>query len=301
DAPKPLSDFVVVPGGEGNRPRDLALMLGVANTVHIDFPHIENPAAEARVRTTFLGPKTDWTAPQVHDTGEVGKPVLLMTRDSFSNEMLPMLYAHFSRIILAHNQDGSWRPDLIERFKPDIVIQEVVEHGLRVSMGDGPEPSAQAMARIDRVLGRMPAASAGSVAAAMPTLAPPDAATAAVLASAAPTANCNLEIATLTPGQGGEATLTISGWLSELGHQVTSPKGLMALKGPGGVLTAPILLDKSRPDVATFFKNPAAEKSGFVGTYFIRKLTTGTYTPWAYRRAGSGWIACIGKQPLNMP
>ena len=84
------------------------------------------------------------------DTGEVGKPVLLMTRDSFSNEIQSLLYPHFSRLILAHNQDGFWRQDLIDRFKPDIVILEVIEPGLRVGMGDGPAPSPEATARIDR-------------------------------------------------------------------------------------------------------------------------------------------------------
>ena len=299
DAPRPLSDFQLIPGGSGDQPRDLALMLGVAKTVKIDFPHVENPAGEARIHKTFLGPRTDWTAPQIVDTGEIGKPVLLMTRDSFSNEILPLLYPHFSRIILAHNQDGFWRPDLVERFKPDIVVGEIVEHGLRVSMGVGPAPSPEAVARIDRLLGSRPApAAAGG---GMPVMAAPDAKTAAILAAATLTGNCNIEIVKLTPGQGGEVTFNASGWLSELGHQITAPRGLLALKGPGGVFVGGVAMDKARPDVAAYFKNPAGEQSGFVAAFYIPKLPSGAYTPLALRRSGGGWIACEGKQSVAAP
>lgn len=301
DAPHPMSDFQIVPGGSGNQPRDLALMLGVANTVKLDFPHIENPAGEAKIHKTFLGPRKDWTAPQIIDTGEAGKPVLLMTRDSFSNEILPLLYPHFSRIILSHNDDGFWRPDLIERFKPDIVVAEIVEHGLRVSMGDGPAPSAEAVARIDGLLGSQPRPKPAPTAPAMPVMAPPDARTAAILAAATLSENCNLEIVKLSPGIGGEATFMASGWMSELGRQVTSPKGLVTLRGPGGTFVGAIEMNKPRPDVAAYFKNPTGEQSGFVGTFYIGKLPPGVYTPSALRRAGAGWISCAGKQTVTAP
>jgi SGNH hydrolase-like domain, acetyltransferase AlgX len=301
DGPKPLSAFEMIGGGSGNRPRDLALMLGVASFVDVDFPHIDNPAGEAKIATRFLTDKQDWTGAQVIDTGEVGKPTLLMTRDSFSNEIQPLLYPHFSRIVLAHNQDGTWRPDLIDRFKPDLVILEVVEHGLRVSMAVGPTPSAAAAARIDHVLGRLAPSPMASSLPGMPPLSPPDARTTALMASAQPTGNCNLEIVTLTPGEGGEATFTASGWMSELGRQITSPQGLVALKGPGRVFVAPVAMDKSRPDVAAFFKNPTGEKSGFVGTFFLRKIEPGAYTPTVYRRASGGWIACTGKTAVTAP
>jgi SGNH hydrolase-like domain, acetyltransferase AlgX len=301
DAPHPMSDFQIIPGGSGDQPRDLALMLGVANSVKIDFVHIENPVGEARIKRTFLTERTEWTAPQIVDTGEVGKPVLLLTRDSFSNEILPLLYPHFSRIILAHNDDGFWRPDLVERFKPDIVVAEIVEHGLRVSMGKGPAPSAEATARIDRLLGSQVRPKPASSTPAIPKMAAPDARTAAILAAATPTANCNIEIVKLSPGIGGEANFMASGWMSEVGRQVTSPKGLLALKGPGGVFVGEAKMNKARPDVAAYFKNPSAEESGFVGSFYIGKLAPGLYTPFAYRRAGGGWIGCEGRLTVTAP
>jgi hypothetical protein len=301
EGPRPQSDFQAIDLRDGPGPRDLALMLGVASFIDLDFPHFENPAGQAKISQSFLGPKTDWTAPQVLDTGEVGKPTLLMTRDSFSNELLPLMYSHFSKIVLAHNQDGFWRPDLIDRFKPDIVLLEVIEPGLRVGVGDGPAPSAEASARIDKVLATVAPARGGSQTPLVPTLTPPDARTADILARAAHSGNCNVEIVKLTPGLNGEATFTGSGWMSELGWQITSPKGLMALKGPGGTFVASLAMDKSRPDVAAYFKNPNGRESGFVGTFFLKNLAPGVYTPSVYRRAGGGWIACVGKQTVTMP
>ena len=154
DDPRPISEFRKIDLKPNGSPRDLALMLGVSSFVHIDYPHLDNPTGEDRITKSFLSARTDWTGPQVIDTGSAGKPVLMMVRDSFSNALVPFLYPHFSRIVLTHNVDGFWRPDMIERFKPDIVILEVIEAGLRVGVGDGPQPSDAAAARIDHVLGQ---------------------------------------------------------------------------------------------------------------------------------------------------
>jgi hypothetical protein len=221
-----------------------------------------------------------------------------MTRDSFSNEILPMLYPHFSRIVLAHNQDGAWRPDLIDRFKPDVVILEVVEHGLRVSMGEAPPASQDAATRIDRVL----AAEAQALhTAATPTLAAPSTATAALMAGAKITGACNLEIASLKPGEGGDSSFSGSGWISGITDWRTSPEGLLALKGPAGVFVGPIVVDKPRPDVANFFKNPNATVSGFVASFVVHHLPAGSYDAILYRRVSRGWIGCAGKQTFATP
>jgi hypothetical protein len=135
-----------------NKPRDLALMLGVASFVHVDFPQFVDPAAAERLRITYLEGNRDWTGLRVIDTGQVGKPVLLMTVDSFSNGLMPYLYGHFSRIITAHNENGVWRRDLIDRFQPDIVATEVLENGLRFAMNGSPPPSPAAQARIVEIV-----------------------------------------------------------------------------------------------------------------------------------------------------
>jgi hypothetical protein len=298
DGPLPLSAFQRVPN-IGKGPRDLALMLGVSSFVDLDYPHFDTRPGLITAQTRYLTAKHDWTAPQVIDTDQAGKPVLLMTRDSFSNELLAFLLPHFSRIVLAHNQDGFWRPDLIERFKPDIVLLEVIEPGLRVGVRDGPAPSPQALARIDRTLSQ--AALSPSAQPLVPTLKAPVGATGAALAGAQPTANCNLETVKLSRGDGTEATLTVSGWISELAPRVTSPDGLVGLAGPSGLLVAAAKVDKPRPDVAAFFKVASGAQSGFAGSFFVPSLPKGDYSPRIYRRAGQGWIVCVGKTALSAP
>ena len=300
DPPRPLSEYRVR-NSAGHGPRDLALMLGVASFVDLDYPRLERRAGEFKIDTLYLTAKQDWTAPQVIDTHAVGKPVLLMTRDSFSNEMLQFLYPHFSRIIVAHDQDGFWRPELIDRFRPDIVVTEVVEPGLRVAMAASPAASDQAMARIDRVLATVDVAGQMTGTSLMPRLAAPNAGQAAAMTAARPGGGCAFDAAGLTPGGGGQATMHVAGWASELAEAVTAPNGLIALKGPGGRFVSALQVDLPRPDVAHHFRNPSALSSGFSGNFFISKLPTGTYDLSVYRRSGAGWIVCSGPPALVAP
>ena len=154
EGPRPLEDFVEVREHDPNKPRNLALMLGVASFVGVDYPEFDDPRVENTLTVEWLTPVKDWTAPRVVETGQAGKPVLLMTMDSFSNAVLPFFYGHFSRIVLAHNQDGPWREDLIERFRPDVVITEVVENGLPLVLNPAPPASPEAHERIEAALAR---------------------------------------------------------------------------------------------------------------------------------------------------
>jgi hypothetical protein len=293
DGPRPISDFT--PAQERDvrkRPRDLALMLGVASFVPIDSPILRDRRGATAIRITYLSAKHDWTAPQVIDTGAAGKPVLMMTRDSFSNELLPFLYPHFSRIILSHNQDGFWRQDLIDRFKPNIVVLEVLESGLRFAAAAGPPASADVIDRISGVVSKLPGA------AAQPSLSPPDARTRAVMASAKTEAKCNVEQAILAQGPGGEAALTVGGWIADPDPTISSPNGLIRLQGPAGVFSSTIKVDQPRPDVAAAFKKANDAQSGFAGVFVIRKLPPSAYVATVLRRSADGWIGCDARQPL---
>lgn len=166
DGPRPITAFREITD-DPQKPRNLSQMLGIASFVDADYPQFRDP--ETVSKTVWLTDKQDWTAPKVIETGHAGKPVLLMLRDSFSLALLPFLEGHFSRIVLYHHQEGFWRPELVERFKPDVVIFEVIESGLPWVMGGGsPPPSEAAQARIARAL-----AAPHRVAAAAPSAAPP--------------------------------------------------------------------------------------------------------------------------------
>ena len=152
EGPRPMEAFARVGEGGPDAPRNLALMLGVASFVRADYPQLDDPAAEARLRTVYLTDEVNWTKPHVIDTGMPDKPVLLLMMDSFSQALVPFLYGDFSRIVVAHNQDGPWREDLIARFQPDVVVTEVVESGLPYVVAEGPQASPAELARIDAAL-----------------------------------------------------------------------------------------------------------------------------------------------------
>jgi len=297
DGPRPIGDFALVRAHEVNKPRNLALMLGVASFVDVDYPELDDLAGARQVRTTYLTARQDWTSPHVIDTGQAGKPVLLITMDSFSNALMPFLYGHFSRIVVSHNQDGSWRPDLIARFKPDVVVLEVLESGLSFSLDPAPPASADATARIDKVL----AAAVVAPLASLPQLVAPGPWRRLAIAVAKPTANCNLEVASLTPDGHGGANLMVSGWLSELAPANTAPIGFVRLQSPAADRVAALRVDGRRPDVAGVFKLATAERSGFLGKFGLPKIAPGDYTPWIYRRSPMGWIACKGTRALSVP
>jgi hypothetical protein len=151
DGPRPIEAFSEEPD-RPDKPRNLALMLGVAGLVKTEFPEFTDPAAQSRLHVTYIGPGQDWTAPQLIETGEVGKPTLLIVRDSFSTALLPFLYSHFSRIVASHNQDGFWRQDLIDRFHPDVVVSEVIAGGAKWIMAGSPPASPEANAQIAAAL-----------------------------------------------------------------------------------------------------------------------------------------------------
>lgn len=294
---RPLSDFRPVVNGV-NPPRDLALMLGVASFVPISYRGYVDPAAGG-YRTTWLSERRGWTAPQVVDTGQAGKPTLLLTRDSFSNALTPFLLGHFSRVILTHIDDGFWRQDLIDRFHPDVVMLEVQEHGLGFVMRGSPAVSEAAEARIEAALPRAPAH--GPLAPSAPSrgrfaaLARAGAAFAG-LDSAVPTPGCNVDQA-LLDARG----LAVAGWISDLSVKASPTEGAARLTGPAGDFVQPLPIDQARPDVAAAFKRPVAQPSGFATSLSVEGLPAGTYGLRVYRRAASGWIGCQGPQGLVRP
>ncbi|MGI3748096.1 MAG: alginate O-acetyltransferase AlgX-related protein [Janthinobacterium lividum] len=138
-APLPITAFQPVHGGIGGVPRNLSLMLGIDDFVAHDRVTFATAITHDPKKTTFLSNDHSWVAPQVlHTDANTGKTLLLL-RDSFASELLPMLKEQFETIITAHVQDGFFRKDLVEQFKPDVIVVEVIESGIRHSMREMPE------------------------------------------------------------------------------------------------------------------------------------------------------------------
>ncbi len=281
--PRPRSAFVEAPIAYGAQQADLANMEGVKGFVRLDNPQLIDPRVQGRVAITYLGADHSWMGPRVIETGEVGKPTLMLTVDSFSNALLPLLYGDFSRLIVAHNQDGPWRPDLIAAYHPDAVVLEVLETGLASSLVPGPPASPQARDRIDQVLGPAPA------------LRPVGAEAAAL--DPAPPASCGLDVAELTPTSvGGPGwRLRAAGWISDLGPGPGLVAGRIRLTGPGGDWVGDLAVTQDRPDVAAFFHKPQVAVSGYEQTVSTGPLAAGAYAVRLYRRTPGGWVSCKGR------
>lgn len=283
EAPLPITAFDDIELEQRSKPADLALMLGVAGLVTVDYPHIDNLKGWARAETSYLAEKTDWTAPQIVETGHAGKPVLLMGRDSFSNALLPMLLPHFSRIILTHTQDGFWRPDLIDRHHPDVVLLQVLESGVRNASSDGPPASPETAARIEQAV---------ELASPAPPMTPAPQNLVTAFERAVPATTCNLEVAKLRAASVEGSVLTVAGWFAVPSDWLSPAEAWVRLQGPGGDFVAQIDAGQPRPDVAAFLKDPRGEQSGFSGRYGLPELAGEGYVASVYRRANGGWQVC---------
>ena len=141
--PLPLAAFTPVVLPMVGTARDLSLMLGIAGSVPHDRVSFAEMLTHPLEKTTFLSDNHSWVGPQVlHTDAKTGKTLLLL-RDSFSTELLPFLKEHFDKIVTAHVQDGFFRTDLIEQFKPDAVAVVIIETGARHTMGMMPALESQ--------------------------------------------------------------------------------------------------------------------------------------------------------------
>lgn len=238
-----------------NPPRDVALMLGIADFVRHEFPRYEYTPVASRLKTEYLTERHDWTGARVVDTGQAGKPVLLFTGDSFSNDLLPFLYPHFSRLVIAHNQDGFFRQDLLERYRPDAVVLEILESGVRHAMTPPLDPKA-ALPLVGAA--DAPAASASAP---VPRGWTRVADAVDVLAGAMPTA-CNLEL--VQRADGAPERLRVEGWMFDSrARRAASETRLVLRDGVGATWTFTTPNGIARPDVAAHFSVPAASQAGF--------------------------------------
>lgn len=132
--PLPITGFEQPARPDWAVPRDLALMLGVAGWVKPDHPSFTTLPEHDEARTTHLDAARNWMASRVIETDAPNELTLLLVRDSFATEMLPFLKRHFRKIVLVHLNDGFFRQDLIDRFRPDVVVLEIIESGARYGM-----------------------------------------------------------------------------------------------------------------------------------------------------------------------
>ncbi len=136
EGPLPITAFALnTTRTQSSLPHDLVGMLGFAHFINIDHPTYSTVPQHDLARTRFLTDEKDWWNAQIIKTSSSKDRTLLLVRDSFSAELVPFLKPHFKTMILAHEWDGYTRNDLIQQYKPDIVVIETIETSARRVFG----------------------------------------------------------------------------------------------------------------------------------------------------------------------
>jgi hypothetical protein len=269
--PRPLQDFPI--DATSGLPRDLALMLGIADFVHQDYPQFRSPPPPSPANIRYLGTREYWTEPHVVTTGFPG-PRLLMTMDSFSNALLPFLLPHFSQIVIAHNQDGYFRQDLIERFHPDIVLLEVFGSSLRFSMSGTMATSNTPSQSLPRFVERP----------------------VAIATSATAKLDCNLEQASVLTGsdraQPGTREIQLAGWVAQVARQRSASQARIVLQSPRAIYALTLPVNVVRADVSEYFHRNGIALSGFASRASLAGVQPGTYAVTIEQDFPDGNAAC---------
>jgi hypothetical protein len=222
----------------------------------------------------------------------VGKPVLQWAGDSFSNELLPYLYPHFSRIIASHHEQGWFREDLTAKYHPDVVVLEVLAAGMRHAMNPAlPRPATMPAA--------LPPLAADAPAGASPVAAGGNAFAFAALpregGSVAYTHRCNLEALALAGGK-----VSASGWMADIDGNRSGTSMRLLLASPRGSFAIEAPIASERPDVATYFSKPGVAHSGF-GFEAPATLPAGDYEAYLLQDHGARTLVCGTGRTLSVP
>lgn len=307
--PLPLQAFTRIEKPALSQPRDVAMMLGISSFVHQDYVQYHDPRQEAALRVQYLTARHDWTGDRVVDTGQEGKPVIQLVVDSFSNELLPFLYPHFSRLIISHNQEGFHREDLTTRYSPDIVVVEVLESGVRHSMSPAMQPGPELLAALNLKLAQpiradvqagarsrnesavATAIAEFSTAARIPVEAPPG-------QQVGLTHRCNLELLEFAGDAQSSGTLQAVGWFADVDGARVADEVSVLLQSGVGSYSANTAVRNNRSDVARFFKKPVLSKSGFALSARVSGLPLGSYDVYLLQRYGADSLICLTTRSL---
>jgi alginate O-acetyltransferase complex protein AlgJ len=110
--------------------RELAQILGLAPYLPETWVELSPREARARRASTLLRPNAtpEESLAEAWAVADPRLPRAVVFRDSFSNALIPFLSEHFSRVWYEWSTDVI--PEVVERERPDVVIQELVERNL---------------------------------------------------------------------------------------------------------------------------------------------------------------------------
>lgn len=270
-APLPRGAFHTLDLPSSEQPRDLALMSGIAGYIRQDYPQLE-ARSPIRPQITYLTARQDWASDRVIETGSAGKPVLVVTGDSFTNELLPFLYPHFSRIVFAHNETLHYRPDLIEAYAPDVVLLLVHEPNLRLAVYTG---------AADLVL-------APGIRLAIP-------------GDGAAAVSCSIDSLVQARMPDGAPSLEVRGWVADAERGRRTGTATVVLQSDTMTYRASVPVNLEREDVAAYFKMPALKQSGFYFSGSAAQVAPGRYALYLIQTYGDDALVCTPQRTLEVP
>jgi hypothetical protein len=222
----------------------------------------------------FLTARQDGYGDRIIETGRAGKPVLLMTGDSFSWQLLPFLYPHFSKIVVSHIVQGFFRLDLIETHAPDFVLLEVHERQVRKAM-DGPVIGLIApRPRVDIAASTSPNQAANG--------------------------SCALDGFARAVNEAGQHTIEASGWAVDPGNGRVPDSVTLLLQSAESAYSATFPGGLDRPDIAAAFHTPSLQYSGFDLVADVGKMTPGSYKAYLLEHFGSQSLFCTTPKTLDI-
>lgn len=247
-------------------------MLGISSFIRQDFPQFSGQAGTAAPAVRYLTERTDWLADRVIETGHRGKPVLLVTGDSFMNELLPFLYPHFSRIVFAHNGNAYFRPDLIDAYNPQVVLLEVHEPQLRLAMSIG--ATDLQLRKTDRVRVHTDPSELGA---------------------------CSVDSIAVGPNDQGRPMIEARGWVADAQGGRVAPTATLVLQSSTSTYQASIQVNLDRTDVADYFKQPGLARSGFYLMGDAAGLEPGAYAVYLLQQYGADTLMCVTPKRIELP
>ena len=129
---EPLPRAALVEGRIPGLGGDLARMLGLADRYHEDYL-VLNPRTPRQAHVIPVDPQwhvPDWRWPLLTERSGPHLRRAVMFRDSFAACMIPFLSEHFRRIFYFRQEPTEFDYTVVDREKPDLVIQETVERKL---------------------------------------------------------------------------------------------------------------------------------------------------------------------------